>query len=530
MEDRFGLLFQIIDRAYVHRIRKERGFNVNPWATHNRFIISHNLIKDEEYAADLRTWLGRDLVRPRSLLILDEAHHAAPASGGRLCDHVAVHPAASRSSPPSSSTSSSSRPPPTTATPTASGRSWPSSTRSGSAAASRSRPGARPGPDLSAQGRPSRDRSVAGFPGGRSCRSRISAPGARARRSSSSPRKLEAYCSLREDRLACRTHEGPERLGIPQVGPPAAAPFLGRGLLAHAEQAHTTRSRTSSSRQPGGRPARMPIWTSEPWRPSAAGSTPTRRAKTTWIHPTDPDRASRSPTMRDGRGGSPDRDGDPGHARRHPIIPSFAREMTLLAEMLDAGRTGPAPARREAEEALRVHRAEHARGMREGTRSATSWNGHRIIIFTEYDDTLAYVRRHLEAHHPGDRPRRTAGWPSTGARPRSKNGQEIKEAFNADPADHPGPDPARDRRGPRGPEPPEVLLRTCSTTTSPGTRPGWSSATAGSTANSSPRPSSIAATSSTRTGRRTRSSAGSSRRPRRSIASWAGSAPSSTRG
>ena len=82
MESRFGLLFQIIDRAYVHRIRKERGFNINPWSTHNRFIISHNLIKDEEYAADLRTWLGRDLVRPRSLLILDEAHHAAPASSG----------------------------------------------------------------------------------------------------------------------------------------------------------------------------------------------------------------------------------------------------------------------------------------------------------------------------------------------------------------------------------------------------------------------------------------------------------------
>ena len=62
MESRFGLLFQIIDRAYVHRIRKERGYNVNPWGTHNRFIISHNLIKDEEYASDLRNWLGRDLV------------------------------------------------------------------------------------------------------------------------------------------------------------------------------------------------------------------------------------------------------------------------------------------------------------------------------------------------------------------------------------------------------------------------------------------------------------------------------------
>jgi SNF2 family DNA or RNA helicase len=77
MESRFGLIFQIIDRAFVHRIRKERGYNVNPWRTHNRFIVSHILIKDEEYTSDLRNWLGRDLVRPRSLLILDEAHNAA---------------------------------------------------------------------------------------------------------------------------------------------------------------------------------------------------------------------------------------------------------------------------------------------------------------------------------------------------------------------------------------------------------------------------------------------------------------------
>ena len=40
-------------------------------------------MKDEEYAADLR--LARPhLVRPRTLLILDEAHHAAPASGGTM--------------------------------------------------------------------------------------------------------------------------------------------------------------------------------------------------------------------------------------------------------------------------------------------------------------------------------------------------------------------------------------------------------------------------------------------------------------
>ena len=81
LEDRFGLLFEILDRAYVSRMRRERGFGVNPWRTHSRFLISHNLLTDPAYADPLREWLGETL--PGSLLILDEAHHAAPSSGGR---------------------------------------------------------------------------------------------------------------------------------------------------------------------------------------------------------------------------------------------------------------------------------------------------------------------------------------------------------------------------------------------------------------------------------------------------------------
>ncbi len=81
MEERFGLLFVILDRAYLTRVRQERGFGVNPWRTHSRFLVSHNLLIDPTYADPLREWLG-DLL-PGSLLILDEAHHAAPSSGGR---------------------------------------------------------------------------------------------------------------------------------------------------------------------------------------------------------------------------------------------------------------------------------------------------------------------------------------------------------------------------------------------------------------------------------------------------------------
>jgi superfamily II DNA or RNA helicase len=81
LEERFGLLFEILDRAYLTRMRRERGFGVNPWRTHSRFLVSHNLLIDPVYADPLREWLGPLL--PGSLLILDEAHHAAPSSGGR---------------------------------------------------------------------------------------------------------------------------------------------------------------------------------------------------------------------------------------------------------------------------------------------------------------------------------------------------------------------------------------------------------------------------------------------------------------
>src|SRR5215831_15768940 len=81
LEERFGLVFELLDRAYLTRMRRERGFGVNPWRTHSRFLISHNLLIDGAYADPLREWLGPFL--PGSLLILDEAHHAAPSSWGR---------------------------------------------------------------------------------------------------------------------------------------------------------------------------------------------------------------------------------------------------------------------------------------------------------------------------------------------------------------------------------------------------------------------------------------------------------------
>ena len=85
MANRFGLAFTVMDRTYVAKVRQERGYGANPWSTHSRFLISHALLRNSEYATPLRVWLeqgkgGENQAPMQSLLILDEAHNAAPAS------------------------------------------------------------------------------------------------------------------------------------------------------------------------------------------------------------------------------------------------------------------------------------------------------------------------------------------------------------------------------------------------------------------------------------------------------------------
>jgi hypothetical protein len=81
LEAKFGLAFTIVDREHIVTLRRTRGFLTNPWLAGSRFLISHSLLTEETYVAGLRDALGE--FRPRSLLILDEAHHAAPSSGSR---------------------------------------------------------------------------------------------------------------------------------------------------------------------------------------------------------------------------------------------------------------------------------------------------------------------------------------------------------------------------------------------------------------------------------------------------------------
>jgi hypothetical protein len=78
---KFGIAATILDRNYLAQIRRRRGFGTNPWASGSCFLVSHRLLADETYASGLREILGP--MRSNSMLILDEAHHAAPASGSR---------------------------------------------------------------------------------------------------------------------------------------------------------------------------------------------------------------------------------------------------------------------------------------------------------------------------------------------------------------------------------------------------------------------------------------------------------------
>jgi hypothetical protein len=81
LEAKFGLTVVIVDREYLAAMRRDRGYGANPWNTGSYFIISHSLVTDDTYVSGLRDTLGG--FRPKGMMVLDEAHHAAPASAAR---------------------------------------------------------------------------------------------------------------------------------------------------------------------------------------------------------------------------------------------------------------------------------------------------------------------------------------------------------------------------------------------------------------------------------------------------------------
>ncbi len=86
MREKFGLSFEIIDSTKVKELRRSRGVHVNPWTHHPRLITSIDYLKRE------RAWRRFDETLPHGdeplyprrydLLIVDEAHNVAPSGRG----------------------------------------------------------------------------------------------------------------------------------------------------------------------------------------------------------------------------------------------------------------------------------------------------------------------------------------------------------------------------------------------------------------------------------------------------------------
>lgn len=88
LHDKFHLDFEIMDSRMVDRLRKEEGFDTNPWMVHPRLITSMDFLKQEGVkdqfleAARRFSQEGQSLFPGFDLLIVDEAHNLAPNALG----------------------------------------------------------------------------------------------------------------------------------------------------------------------------------------------------------------------------------------------------------------------------------------------------------------------------------------------------------------------------------------------------------------------------------------------------------------
>lgn len=86
MRDKFGLEFRIVDSELMRELRRKRGIHVNPWSHFPRLITSIDFLKRERPLRLFRETLPApgESIYPRKydLLIVDEAHNAAPSGSG----------------------------------------------------------------------------------------------------------------------------------------------------------------------------------------------------------------------------------------------------------------------------------------------------------------------------------------------------------------------------------------------------------------------------------------------------------------
>lgn len=86
MHDKFHLDFEMMDADLVRRIEREMGSDVNPWMVHSRVITSMDYLRQEiiyqsfESNSRKRQQEIGEAFAPWDLLIVDEAHNVAPKS------------------------------------------------------------------------------------------------------------------------------------------------------------------------------------------------------------------------------------------------------------------------------------------------------------------------------------------------------------------------------------------------------------------------------------------------------------------
>ncbi|MGH2551540.1 MAG: DISARM system SNF2-like helicase DrmD [Thermomicrobiales bacterium] len=84
MEQKFGLRFEIMNREYVSQQRRTRGIHANPWLTHPRLIVSIDFLKQARVSSRLKETFPNDpYPRQIDLLIVDEAANVAPSGRGK---------------------------------------------------------------------------------------------------------------------------------------------------------------------------------------------------------------------------------------------------------------------------------------------------------------------------------------------------------------------------------------------------------------------------------------------------------------
>lgn len=83
LQSKFNLPFQIIDRQAVQDLRREYGVHINPWNSFPRLITSMDFLKREQQLTQFRASLEKRgahaALRDWDLLIVDEVHNCAPA-------------------------------------------------------------------------------------------------------------------------------------------------------------------------------------------------------------------------------------------------------------------------------------------------------------------------------------------------------------------------------------------------------------------------------------------------------------------